>query len=275
MNVSRVLVLLVALGASGMAALLLGGFFGGKPKVSAAPAAAPTVQMAEVLVASKDIDVGHTIASGDLKWQKWPKDALADQFIVQEVSPDALEGMTGAVARTVVFAGEPATSAKLIRADSANFMAATLTPGMRAVSVVISEETGAGGFILPNDHVDIVVTPRQGEVAQLSAASSRTLLQDIRVLAVGQRFRDSSGASDQDGSIVQARTATLEVSPQEAEMLQQAAAAGTLSLSLRGLSNPNTAVGAARVPSGSGTGASGTVTVIRYGEVQQMRPGGR
>lgn len=276
MSPIRILVLLVALGAAGMAALLLGGFFGTKSKAVAA--AGPIVEMTEVLVAAKGIDVGHAILADDLKWQKWPKDALSAPFITKDANPAGLETMVGAVARTVLFTGEPATVAKLVRAESSNFMAATLQPGMRAVAVEIKEETGAGGFIVPNDRVDVVVTV-EGQTSEGSKrVMSRTLLQNIRVLAVGQTFRDSGGASDAavEGQNASAKTATLEVSPAEAELLQQGAEAGKLSLALRGITGADTPIAALRVPAGTGgqKRPNTTITIIRYGEVSQVQASG-
>lgn len=264
-----------------MAALLLGGFFGKKNNAAVA-AAGPVVEMTEVLVAAKDIDVGHTVLAEDLKWQKWPKDALSAPFITKDANPAGLESMVGSVARTVLFAGEPATGSKLVRAESSNFMAAALAPGMRAVAVEIKEETGAGGFILPNDRVDVVVTV-EGQTADggNKRVISRTLLQNIRVLAVGQTFRDSGGSTDAastEGQGASAKTATLEVSPGEAELLQQGAEAGKLSLALRGITGADTPIAALRVPAGSGTGErkrpNAMITIIRYGEVSQVQPAG-
>ena len=281
MSPIRILVLIVALGAAGMAALLLGGFFGGKSKAVAA--AGPAVEMAEVLVAARDIDVGHTVLAEDLKWQKWPKDALSSPFITREANPAGMESMTAAVARTVLFAGEPATASKLVRAESANFMAAALSPGMRAVSVEIREETGAGGFIMPNDRVDVVMTATvEGDTEGGSKrVISRTLLQNVRVLAVGQSFRDSGGQSEAveggETAMPTAKTATLEVSPAEAELLQQGGEAGTLSLALRALPGANTPITALRVPAGEPGApkkASSTITIIRFGEVSQVQAAG-
>jgi pilus assembly protein CpaB len=278
MSPLRILILIVALGAAGMAALLLGGFLGGRNKAVAA--AGPVVEMTEVLVAAKDIDVGHTVLADDLKWQKWPKDALSAPFITKDSHPAGLEGMVGAVARTVLFTGEPATDAKLVRAESSSFMAATLAPGMRAVSVEISEETGAGGFILPNDRVDVVVTIEGANATDgVKRVMTRTLLQNIRVLAVGQTFRDSAGATDTGGDSqnVAAKTATLEVSPAEAELIQQGGEAGTLSLALRGLTGADTPIAALRVPAGTGNAPKRTnnvITIIRFGEVSQVQAAG-
>lgn len=275
MSPVRIIVLLVALGAAGMAALLLGGVFGKKNQAVAA--AGPQVQMTEVLVAARDLDIGTPIGPDDIKWQKWPNDAVAGGYITKDINPQGLEGMIGAVARTTVFAGEPVTDVKLVRAESSNFMAAALQPGMRAVSVVISEETGAGGFIKPNDRVDVLVTAEAGNSDEgVKRAVTRTMLQNVRVLAVGQTFRDSAGTTETSEETQQtAKTATLEVSPAEAEMLQQGGEIGKLSLALRGLTASDKPVVEMRIPAGAGQKrGSSTITIVRYGEVTQVQAAG-
>ncbi len=275
MSPVRIIVLLVALGAAGMAALLLGGVFGKKNQAVAA--AGPQIQMTEVLVAARDLDIGTPVGADDIKWQKWPNDAIAGGYVTKDANPQGLEGMIGAVARTTVFAGEPVTDVKLVRAESSNFMAATLQPGMRAVSVEIREETGAGGFIKPNDRVDVILTAEAGSSDDgMKRALTRTLLQNIRVLAVGQTFRDSAGASEASVDTQQtAKTATLEVSPAEAELLQQGGEIGKLSLALRGLTGSDKPVVEMRIPAGAGKQrGSSTITIVRYGEVTQVQAAG-
>lgn len=276
MSPVRIIVLLVALGAAGMAALLLGGVFGKKNQAVAA--AAPQVQMSEVLVAARDLDIGSPVGPDDLKWQKWPTDAVAGGYVTKETNPQGLENMIGAIARTTVFAGEPVTDVKLVRAESSNFMAAALAPGMRAVSVEIREETGAGGFIKPNDRVDVILTTEAGNSDDgAKQAVARTLLQNIRVLAVGQTFRDSAGSAEASVETQQtAKTATLEVSPAEAELLQQGGEIGKLSLALRGLAGSDKPVVELRIPAGTAgkKRSSSTITIIRYGEVTQVQAAG-
>jgi pilus assembly protein CpaB len=272
MNPLRIIVLVVAIGAAGMAALLLGGFFGKRSEATAA--AGPAVAMTEVLVASTDLEVGTAVKAENLAWQKWPKDAVSPAFITKDANPAALEDMIGAVARTTIFAGEPATDTKMVKAETSSFMAAVLTPGMRAVSVEISEETGAGGFILPNDRVDVIVTIDAGnDEGGAKRVMSRTLLQNIRILAVGQTFRDNAaGEASEDSKTLSAKTATLEVSPAEAELIEHAARGGKLSLTLRGLTGADTPIATLRVPQDqSGRQRSGsTITIIRYGEASQV-----
>jgi pilus assembly protein CpaB len=274
MSPLRIIVLVIALGAAGMAALLLGGFFG---KKQASATVGPAVQLTEVLVAASDIVVGQTMKPDDLRWQKWPTDAVAAAYITKDANPAGLETMVGAVARTTMFSGEPATNTKLVHAETSSFMAAVLTPGMRAVSVEIEEKTGAGGFILPNDRVDVIVSLEAGNSDDGSKkVFTRTLLQNIRVLAVGQTFRDEAGGTETESQSVAAKTATLEVSPTEAELLQHGAQGGIVSLSLRGLTGADTPIAVVRVPAGEGgqRRANNTITIVRYGTASQVQAAG-
>ncbi|HXL98587.1 MAG TPA: Flp pilus assembly protein CpaB [Rhizomicrobium sp.] len=253
MNTSRALVVGGAVAAAIVVALLVRSLLGGgTPEVKAA--LPPPVATSEVLVASNDLTPGRPLANGDVRWQSWPKSAVDSSFITREETPDMNSFVTGAVVRAPLVAGEPVTTAKVVHSDSAGFMAATLAPGMRALSIGISTESGAGGFILPNDRVDVLMTQQAGESAHHFHA--RTVLGNVRVLAVDQTFKE-----DKDQKVVLAKTATLEVTPQEAELVEKAQASGTISLSLRPLTDGNAKAIADRSTAQSGT----DVSVIRYG----------
>src|SRR5262245_12637448 len=160
MKTARLVVLGVAVAAGGLAALLAG-----RSDPPPPPAPRPVVQIdtTEILVAVKDIGMGHVLSPNDVQWQIWPSSAASPNFIRKSDKPDAIQQVAGSIARTPLVAGEPVREAKLIKADGSGFMAAILPSGMRAVSTEISPETGAGGFILPNDHVDILLTRRDRE----------------------------------------------------------------------------------------------------------------
>ena len=114
-----------------------------------------------MLIAKSDIGMGTAISSQDLQWQAWPSATTGDSYITKKDKPNAIEEMNGAITRAPFTAGEPIREAKLIRANgAAGYMAAILPSGMRAVSTEISPETGAGGFILPNDRVDVILSRR-------------------------------------------------------------------------------------------------------------------
>jgi pilus assembly protein CpaB len=260
MNTSRVVILGAAALAAGAAAFLARGLLGGgTEKVKAAPP--PPVTTTEVLVATDAIQAGAALTPASVRWQVWPKGSVDSSFITHEEAPDVNRVVSGVVAREPLVAGEPLTASKIVHAEGAGFMAAMVTPGMRAVSIGVSTESGAGGFILPNDRVDVLVTGQTLEKHYLS----KTILSDVRVLAVDQTYKE-----DKDQKVVLAKTATLELSPKQAELVEMAQAAGTISLALRalgdsGLQDKTVAAGA------SGQPEAGPMYIIRYGVV---RPAG-
>ena len=107
--------------------------------------------------------MGQTLSPGDVQWQTWPASAASGNFIRKNDRPDAIENLSGQIARVPFVAGEPIREAKLVNAKGSGFMAAILPTGMRAVSTQISPETGAGGFILPNDRVDVILSRRDSD----------------------------------------------------------------------------------------------------------------
>jgi pilus assembly protein CpaB len=260
MNRSRVVILVLAALAAGAAALLARGLLGGGTPKSAAQTA-PSLATTEVLVAASDIEPGIPVTGDLVRWQAWPKSSVDSTFITSDTNANASQVVTGTVARAPIVSGEPLTNTKIVHADSAGFMSARLTPGMRAVSIPISTESGAGGFILPNDRVDVIVTIQVSETPKGFVA--RTLLRDVRVLAVDQTF-----AQDKDQKTVIAKTATLELSPQQSEMVSAASSTGVVSLALRALGDNST-----DVAMNTNKYNNGVVSVIRYGVVHGGAPG--
>jgi pilus assembly protein CpaB len=231
MKPARLIVLFVAIAAGGIAALLAG-----RSDQAPAPPPAPVVQLetAEVLVANAEIGMGSTVAPQDLRWQTWPAAAAGSSFIKKSDRPDAINQLAGSIARSPLSDGEPIREAKLIRANGSGYMAAILPTGMRAVSTDISPETGAGGFILPNDHVDVILTRRDRDAEQANGGIethvSETIMTNVRVLAIDQTVEEKGGQR-----VVVGKTATLELTPRLAEKLMLAHQLGTMSLSLRSL----------------------------------------
>jgi pilus assembly protein CpaB len=249
MNVTRVAVLGVACIAAGGAAFLVRGMLGGQTQQVQA-STPPPVQMAEILVAAKAVEAGRSLTLGTVQWQSWPRAAIAADFITKDKAPDLKAFVAGTVARAPLVSGEPITETKIAHAGQASFMAATLTSGMRAMSIPISVDSAAGGFLLPNDRVDVILTRKveQGVV-------SKTILNDVRVLAIDQTFRE-----EKDKQVVVGKTATLELTPAQTELVAQAQASGNLSLSLRGLGEQDVVANA-----GNDARKGGAVNVIRYG----------
>ena len=255
MNLTRILILVGALFAAGLAAFLARGLMGGQNQAEAAT----NLEATEIVVAARSIEVGTKIMPGDLKWQGWPKSALDASFITKEARPQALEDSAqGSVARIPLVVGEPVTDQKVIKADGAGFMAAMLTPGMRGVGVKLSAERGAGGFILPNDRVDVIMTRKRADNdGGVTNYESITVLSNVRVLAVDQTSQEEG-----DSKAIVGKTATLEVNEGQAEELALAEAMGDLSLSLRSLQQtdkPVEAEGQTRKRD------DGRVGVLRYG----------
>jgi pilus assembly protein CpaB len=255
MNRSRLIVLALAALAAGAIALIARSMLGGGTPSTNAQVTAPAATAA-VLVASKTIQPGTQLTPDMVRWQDWPKSSVDSTFLTEQGNPSPDQMVKGTVARAPILTGEPLTNTKIVHSDSAGFMAASVTPGMRAVSIPISTESGAGGFILPNDRVDVIVTIQISEQPKLYMA--RTLLHDVRVLAV-----DQTATQDKDQKTVLAKTATLELSPQQSEQIAAATAAGTIQLALRPLGdNGATDVAENEKKKPENTGV---VAVIRYG----------
>ncbi|MCK1713713.1 MULTISPECIES: Flp pilus assembly protein CpaB [unclassified Bradyrhizobium] len=267
MNTARIVVLVIALGAGGVAAYLASGY-DNKP----APAA-PVAEMlstVEILVAKTDIGLGQYVKAEDLQWQIWPAATAGSAFIRRDSRPEAQVQIAGSIARVPLMQGEPIREQKLVRADGSGFMAAILPTGMRAVSTEISAETGAGGFILPNDRVDIVLTRRlknpEGNNSPTGGNDlilSETILNNIRVLAIDQAPKEKDGQT-----AVLGKTVTLELRPDQVAVLATARQGGTLQLALRSIvdskaSDDPSENRAVKRPDG--------VNVIRYGvQVRQL-----
>jgi pilus assembly protein CpaB len=250
MKTARVVVLGIALAAGGVAAYLASGFDNSKPAPVEPVAQLPTV---DVLVAKSDIALGQSVGPDDVQWQTWPSATASNNFIRRSDRPDATSQLTGSIARSPFIAGEPIREPKLVRANGSGFMAAVLPGGMRAVSTEISAESGAGGFILPNDRVDVLLTKRLKNAATgKDTISSEIVLPSIRVLAIDQAPREKDGQN-----AVVGRTATLELKPGQAETLARARQSGTISLALRSL------VDAHKAEAPSNSEGDGIITVFR------------
>jgi pilus assembly protein CpaB len=231
MKSARIVVLAVAIGAGGLAALLAGR----SEKPPEVKAEAPKVETVDVLVARADIPMGNMMSPADVQWQAWPASASTGNFIRKINRPQAIEDLAGMIARVPFVAGEPIREAKLVNAKGSGFMAAILPTGMRAVSTQISPETSAGGFILPNDHVDVILTRRDANADKSGgndARTSETVLTNIRVLAIDQNVEEKGGQK-----VVVGKTATLELTPGQAETLVLSQQIGTLSLALRSVTD--------------------------------------
>lgn len=252
MKTARIIVLGIAVSAGGVAAYLASGS-DPKPTATEPTAQFPTV---DVLVAKSDIALGQAVGPDDVLWQTWPSATASTNFIRRTDRPDATSQIAGSIARYPFIAGEPIREPKLVKANGSGFMAAILPGGMRAASTEISPETGAGGFILPNDRVDVILSKhKKNQATGTDISTSEVVLANVRVLAIDQVPREKDGQSSVVG-----RTATLELKPGQAEALARARQSGTISLALRSLVDAN-------LPNGpSGDQSGGIVTVYRGDE---------
>src|SRR5580693_7495974 len=234
MKTARIVVLVIAISAGGVAAYLASGSDAPKTVAAEPVAQLPTV---DVLVAKSDIALGQSVGPDDMQWQTWPSATASNNFIRRNERPDATTQIAGSIARAPFIAGEPIREQKLIKADGSGFMAAILPTGMRAVSTEISPETGAGGFILPNDRVDVILTKHEKNPDNTSAQDivvSVIILMNIRVLAIDQAPKEKDGQN-----VVVGKTVTLELKPEQTATLAAARQAGTLSLALRSITDAN------------------------------------
>jgi pilus assembly protein CpaB len=256
MNTARIVVLMIALSAGGVAVYLASGLdYKAPPREPVAQL--PTV---DVLVAKSDISLGQTVGPEDMQWQTWPASTASNTFIRRNERPEATTQIAGSIARSPFIAGEPIREPKLVKANGSGFMAAILPAGMRAISTEISPETGAGGFILPNDRVDVILSRREKNASRPNAPDavvSEVILPNVRVLAIDQAPKEKDGQNTVVG-----KTVTLELKPEQAETLARARQTGTLSLALRSIGDINMVENRTDDQVSS---RGETVNVVRYG----------
>jgi len=280
MNVTRIAILGVAALAAGAAALLVNGMLGGTTPPVEASAPPPPV-LSEVLVASTTVPPGRKLDVGSVRWDSWPIASVAPNFITKDKQPDMAKAVEGIVVRSPLVSGQPITELNTVRTDATGFLAATLMPGMRAIATNVTAESSAGGFLLPNDRVDVILTHDISAVGNANSGvkiwQADTILRDIRVLAVDQIAQPESAPTTTDagaasGAPVETearvgKTVTLEVTPSQAEILQRAVATGNIALALRSIEDSN-----GRALTGAlSTGALNNSTVVRFGVVRAAR----
>jgi pilus assembly protein CpaB len=260
MKPAKIAVLGVAASAAIGAALLMGR--GSPPPPPPPQVPVPVVSTNDVLVAAGELQLGQTVRAQDLRWQPWPADMVPAGSIRRSSEPGALDDTAGSIVRNGFLNGEPIRREKLIKANGSGFMSAILPSGMRAVAISIDTRgaTSAGGFVLPNDRVDLIRTYRDDEGSRAGGGDihlSETILTNIRVLAIGQNVQERNG-----DKVVTGETATLELTPGQAEVVTLAQKTGQLSLALRSLAD------AQRVEETREERDAGLL-VVRYGVAKQ------
>jgi len=230
MKAARLIVLGVALTAGGIAAFLASGSRQPEPKAPEPPPP-PALATVDVLIAENDLTTGQTISDRDVGWQTWPAAAANSGFIKKSDRPDAVSQFVGAVVRMPVAQGEPIRENKVIIGKHGGYLAAVLPTGIRAVSLNVSPDSAAGGFILPNDHVDVLLTHRDRAAEKTGGGDkfiTETILRNVQVLAIDQTVGEKDGEK-----VVIGKTATVALTPDQAEQLALAHQLGSLSLALR------------------------------------------
>jgi pilus assembly protein CpaB len=266
MNRMQIVVLGVSVAAFGGAYVLFSS--GPAPTVAPIVHSAPKVDTDDVLVAAQDIPMGTQIGDPSVTWQQWPKAAISEQMIVKSSGPNVMTDVKGSMTRVAFLRGEPMRHDKLVKGGAGGFMSAILPAGMRAVAIKIDNagDSEAGGFILPNDRVDVVRVFRDDEATKARGAevmASQTILANVRVLAIGQAVQEENGKK-----VVTGGNATLELDPTQAELivLAQHTGGSNLHLILRSLvdsGGPTDTVGDLQ------NGKNGGLTIVRYGAAQQ------
>ena len=229
MSSKRIITLGFALGCAVVAAVLVRGVISKKPEQKTE--VVNTVQTTDVLVAGKDIHMGEKFAAGSLSWRAWPKDNVLPSMITKDAAPNALTEFAEARARLAVYEGETILDKKVVKPGSSGFMSAILPKGMRAIAVSISSKSSAGGFILPDDRVDVILT-KNVDGGGAKTVKSETVISNVRVLAVNQVYRQAAQGEE---VTVKGETATLELQPHQAEIISMVQSSGELSLALRSI----------------------------------------
>ena len=262
MRSARLIILAIAL-VAGVVAFMLVRNISKAPETEVVEVS-KTIDVMQVLVAAKDMKPGSVISPKDLEWQDWPQSSIPN-LVRKDEKPDAMDAMKGAVVRSELVKGEPIRMSKVVNVGSCGYLSAVLPPGKRAISTAVSPETGAGGFILPNDRVDVILTRRESDPYQDGKETivSDTVLTNARVLAIDQTVEEKNGETVVVGSV-----ATLELDPEQAETLALAQRMGELSLTLRSILDGKEPSDSAKSLNPARKG--NTVRMVRFGVASQV-----
>ncbi|MBQ2262939.1 MAG: Flp pilus assembly protein CpaB [Loktanella sp.] len=225
----RATIFLIALASGGGAAWMSASGSGAAPAATIYPDGTTTMLTTEVLVAAHDLPPGSPVDAETMRWQAWPKVGLSVAYITRDLRPDAIQDFNGLVVRSGLIAGEPISDAKFTAGDT-GALSVMLSSGRRAVAVRISAENSAGGFVLPNDRVDVLLTTSRPTSSGQNIVNSSLILKNVKVLAVDQTVDGNSDA-------VVGKTATLELTPAEVEIITAAEVSGSISLALRAMAD--------------------------------------
>ena len=288
MNAVRILILAVAAIAAIAVAIVVRSMATRSPApqaVATAPAPPPR-PMTRVLTAKMDLPIGTRLSVDNMMWQEWPAENLSPAYITDGTAPvatptsgaaatihqahqatnDALSGnaamqaVDGAIVRVPLVRGEPIMASKIVRGGEGGFMSVVLAPGMRAMSVPVSVDGSAGGFVLPGDRVDVLTGRASRDSEQ--GFTAEVVLRNVRVLAVDQTTQPAAGARALVGAVV-----TLEIPAGDMEIMARAKAQGNVMLALRSYADLGGPSGRAGTSLATG---GGSVRIFRAGQSSQV-----
>jgi pilus assembly protein CpaB len=229
--------------------------------------AAPAVPTDMVLVAGHDLPYGTELTDADSNWVEWPKAALPAGALTKSEAPNAQEDVRTSYVRTPISGGEPIRKDHLVKGVTAGLMSTMLSPGMRAIAIDVSVNNTAGGFVLPNDRVDVIKIYRDPEATKDTGHevyNSEVVLKNVRVLALGQTV-EKKGAEP----VVTGSTATLELDPRQAQAIILAQRTGQLTLMLRPITDAISKDAAAETPANDTD--DNELTLVRRGVPVTLR----
>ncbi len=239
MNVKSVILIVAALLFAGGTAFVASRLLGTHKPVQQAQVQEQPAK--KVLVAKGNLPAGTILKEDDVSWQKWPTDGVNDNYLLEGQSD--INNVVGAVVRKGIVAGEPITESQIARPGDRGFLAAVLTPGMRAISIDVNEPSSVAGLVFPGDRIDVLLNMQftikevgpdgQQQTSDYKPQTSETVLENVRLLATDRNLNDLEGEPKK------LNTVTIEVTPKQAEMIKVAASMGQLALSLRGLGMPD------------------------------------
>ncbi|HZF35049.1 MAG TPA: Flp pilus assembly protein CpaB [Candidatus Angelobacter sp.] len=248
MNVKSVILIVAALLFAGGTAFVASRLMGQKPVQQVQVQEAPGKK---VLVAKGNLPAGTFLKEEDVSWQKWPTDGVNDNYLLEGQAD--INNVVGAVVRKGIVAGEPITESQIARPGDRGFLAAVLTPGMRAIAIDVNEPSSVAGLVFPGDRIDVLLNMQftikelspdgQPQTSDYRPQTSETVLENVRLLATDRNLNDIEGEPKK------INTVTIEVTPKQAEMIKVAATMGQLALSLRGLGMPDGKAGGPTVAS--------------------------
>ena len=252
MRIVTIILIVVALAVAITVGYLVNNWLAQTEAESRKPAEIIEEAKVEVLVAATDLPIGKIIRSEDLRWQSWPEDSIGPDYVVRGMANEdegeegearaAIGDIEGAAVRVEIISGEPILAYKLFHRGDSGFLSGVLAPGMRAITISVNPETGAAGFVLPGDHVDLVVVFDVLDNDEItgdttSRTISETILENIRILATDQsvaaRSKPGEDGKNDETLADLADTITLEVTPNQAQAVAVADALGSLRLILR------------------------------------------